>query len=160
MNQQRQAEVTPASNALRLKLSGRLGRLEPVCLAEARPAMEDLAKNFDRMIHDELSKLDTVRERIQVEGYDGETAQILSIRVNDLKRLGEAYGYPLVVSVAGSMRCVIDHPSTRLRDPLLILDAHIDCLREAMRSNIRGVDNTAASGLLSDLERCVLTHYA
>ena len=122
--------------------------------------MEDLANSFGRMIQDELSKLDTVRERIRVEGYDGETAQILTIRVNDLKRLGEAYGYPLVASVAGSMRGVIDHPSTRLRDPLPILDAHIECLREAMRRNIRGVDNNAAGGLLSDLERCVLTHYA
>jgi hypothetical protein len=89
-----------------------------------------------------------------------ETAQLLSIRVNELKRLAEAYGYPLVASVVGSMRSVIDHPSTRLRDPLLILDAHIASIRAAMRRDIRGVDYRAAGALLSDLERRVPKYHA
>jgi|HubBroStandDraft_4_1064222.scaffolds.fasta_scaffold1168444_1 hypothetical protein len=93
--------------------------------------MKHLANSPHRVMQAELSKLDTVRSRISVEGYNGETAQLLSIRVRELKRLAEANGYPQVAAVAESMRRMIDDPHACLLDPLPLLDAHIASFRAA-----------------------------
>jgi hypothetical protein len=158
VNQQRLVDVTPVSNVLKLKVGGRSGGVDRVCLAKAERALKDLGKTVARSIEDELDKLNVVRERIDAEGYNGETAQILSIRVNEIKGLAEAHDYPAVAAVAGSLQRVIDDSRTYLREPLHILDAHIACARAAMQRNVRRPDSAAADALLCDLEKRVHAH--
>jgi predicted membrane-bound dolichyl-phosphate-mannose-protein mannosyltransferase len=120
----------------------------------------DLAKTVDRLVEAEVSKLEAVRDRIHVEGYNSETAQILAIRVKDLKGLTEAHGYALVAAIAKSLCGVIDDPRARLLHPVAMLDTHTAFLRAAVVRNIRGLGDPAAEALLSKLETHVRSHRA
>jgi hypothetical protein len=95
MGQQRQGQMIPVSNTLRLKVGPGLAGIDPVALAKAEAAMKGLADTFDGWMQNELTKLDAVRERIRVEGYNADTAESLYFRAHDLKGLGATYGYPL-----------------------------------------------------------------
>jgi hypothetical protein len=152
VSQQNQGQMIPAPNALKLKIGGRFGGIDPAALAKAEAALKGLADNFDQWMQDELGKLDAARERIRTDGYTAETAEGLYFRAHDLKGLGATYGYPLVTSIAGSLCRLIDDPATRLKAPLFLLDAHIDSIKAAVRSAIRDVDNPIAKTLLSELE--------
>jgi hypothetical protein len=160
VNQQRQVEVTPAPNALKLKVGGQSGGIDRISLAKAEKALMDLAKTVDRLVEAEVSKLEAVRDRIHVEGYNSETAQILAIRVKDLKGLTEAHGYALVAAIAKSLCGVIDDPRARLLDPVAMLDTHTAFLRAAVERNIRGLGDPAGEALLSKLETHVRSHHA
>jgi hypothetical protein len=158
VHQQRFVDVTPESNALKLKVSGQPGGVDRIGLAKAEEALRDLGKNVGRSIEDELDKLSVVRDRIHVEGYNRETAQILSIRVNEIRGLAKAYDDPTLAAIAGSLQSVIGDARTCLREPLHILDVHIACVRAAMQSKVGEPDNDAADALLADLTKRVRTH--
>lgn len=160
MNHQRQGQMIPVSNTLRLKVGGGLGGLDLVALAKAEAAMKGLADNFDGWMQNELTKLDTVRERIRVDGYNADTAESLYFRAHDLKGLGATYGYPVVTSIADSLSRLLDDPGTRLRAPLFLLDAHISSIKAAVRSNIRNVDHPTAKTLLAELQTRVREYEA
>jgi hypothetical protein len=145
-------QMIPASNSLKLKAGSRFGGIDPAALAKAEAALKGLAQNFDQWMKDELVKLDAARERIRAEGYTAETAENLYFRVHDLKGLGSTYGFPVVTSIAGSLCRLIDDPTTRLRAPVFLLDAHIDAIKAAVRGDIRESDHPVAQVLLKELD--------
>ena len=155
MSQQNQGQVIPVSNALKLKMGGRFGGIDPAALAKAEAALKGLADNFGQWMQDELVKLDAARERVRIEGYTAETAENLYFRAHDLKGLGATYGYPLVTRIAGSLCRLIDDPATRLSAPVFLLDAHIDGIKAAVRGEIRDVDHPVGKTLVEELERRV-----
>lgn len=142
MNHQRQGQTIPVSNTLRLKVGGGLGGVDLVALAKAEAALKGLADNFDGWMQNELTKLDTVRESIQIDGFNADTAESLYFRAHDLKGLGATYGYPVV------------------KAPLFLLDAHIASIKAAVRSNIRNVDHPTAKTLLAELQTHVREYEA
>jgi hypothetical protein len=155
VSQQNQGQVIPVSNALKLKMGGRFGGIDPAALAKAEAALKGLADNFGQWMQDELVKLDAARERVRTEGYTAETAENLYFRAHDLKGLGATYGYPLVTRIAGSLCRLIDDPATRLSAPVFLLDAHIDGIKAAVRGEIRDVDHPVGKTLVEELERRV-----
>ena len=148
MSQPKPGQMIPASNSLKLKAGSRFGGIDPAALAKAEAALKGLANNFDQWMADELTKLDVARERIKAEGYNAETAEGLYFRAHDLKGLGATYGYPIVTSIAGLLCRLIDDPTTRLRAPLFLLDAHIDAIKAAVRGQIKENDHPVAQALL------------
>ncbi len=155
VSQQNPAQLIPPSNNLKLKLGGRLGGIDPAALAKAEAALKGLAGNFDQWMQDELVKLDAARERVRNEGYNAETAETLYFRAHDLKGLGSTYGYPLVTKIAGSLCRLTDDPTSRMKAPLFLIDAHIDGIKAAVRGGVRDVDHPVAKVLLDELERRV-----
>lgn len=151
-----QGQMIPPSNSLKLKTGGPPFKgIDPAALAKAEAALKGLSDNFGQWMQDELVKLDIARERVRVEGYNAETAENLYFRAHDLKGLGSTYGYPLVTRIAGSLCKLIDDPATRLAAPMFLLDAHIDGIKAAVRSNARDVDHPIGKVLLDELERTV-----
>ncbi|HLK26288.1 MAG TPA: Hpt domain-containing protein [Caulobacteraceae bacterium] len=155
MSQQPQGQMIPVSNTLKLKMGSRFGGIDPAALAKAEAALKGLADNFDQWMADELGKLDAARARVTAEGYTAETAENLYFRAHDLKGLGATYGYPVVTQIAASLCRLIDDPSTRMKAPLYLLDAHIDGIKAAVRGNIRESDHAVARSLLEELDRRV-----
>jgi hypothetical protein len=145
-------QMIPASNSLKLKAGSRFGGIDPAALAKAEAALKGLANNFDQWMADELTKLDASRARIHTEGYTAETAENLYFRAHDLKGLGATYGFPVVTSIAGSLCRLIDDPTTRLRAPVFLLEAHIDAIKAAVRGQIRDNDHPVAQALLAELD--------
>lgn len=155
MSQQNQGQVIPVSNTLKTKFGGRFGGIDPAALAKAEAALKALSNNFGQWMDDELVKLDAARERVRTEGYNAETAESLYFRAHDLKGLGSTYGFPLVTRMAASLCRLIDDPSTRLKAPLILLDAHIDGVKAAVRSDIRDDTHPVGKVLVEELERKV-----
>jgi hypothetical protein len=152
VTQANSGQVIPPSNSLKLKLGSRFGGIDPAALAKAEAALKGLADNFGQWMQDELTKLAAARQRIHDQGFNAETAEGLYFRAHDLKGLGATYGYPVVTSIAGSLCRLIDDPSTRLRAPLYLLDAHIDAIKAAVRGEIKENDHPVAMVLMKELD--------
>ena len=151
MTQPSRRQIIPASNTLKLKVGAGFSGIDPMALARAEAAVKGLADQFSQWMQDEITKLDAARARITQEGYNADTAEALYFRSHDLKGLGATYGYPVVTGIADSMGRLISDPATRLKAPLLLLDAHIAAIKAAVRTNIRDVDNPIAKTLLDEL---------
>jgi len=160
VSQHQPAQVIPPSNNLKLKLGGRLGGIDPAALAKAEAALKGLSSNFDQWMQDELTKLDTARERVRGEGYNADTAETLYFRAHDLKGLGSTYGYPLVTRIAASLCRLTDDPATRLKAPLFLIDAHIDAIKAVVRGGMRDEEHPTAKMLLGELEKQVKEYEA
>ena len=160
LSQQIQGQVISPPNTLQAKLGGRFGGIDPEALAKAEAALKGLANNFAQWMNDELAKLDAARERVRAEGYNAETAESLYFRAHDLKGLGSTYGFPLVTRMAASLCRLIDDPSTRLKAPIVLLDAHIDGIKAAVRGNIQDDSHPVGKVLVEELERKVSEYNA
>ena len=150
--------MIPAPNALKAKIGGRFGGIDPAALAKAEAALKGLADNFAQWMQDELIKLSAARDRIRSDGYNAETGENLYFRAHDLKGLGATYGFPLVTRIAGSLCRLIDDPAVRLKAPLVLLDAHIDAINASVRGKICDADHPVGKALVEELERRVLEY--
>ena len=155
MSDNNPAQMTPAPNALRLKMGGRLGGIDPAAIAKAEAALKSLSSNFGEWLQDEVAKLEAARERVRSEGLTQETGETLYLRAHDLKGLGATYEYPIVTRIAGSLCKLIDDRSKRLEAPLVLVDAHIDAIRTAVKSGIQTDSDPAGRALVGELENRV-----
>ncbi|HQP19299.1 MAG TPA: Hpt domain-containing protein, partial [Phenylobacterium sp.] len=140
MSQQNSGQVIPASNALKLKVGGRFGALDPAAIAKAEAALKSLSGNFGQWLQDEVTKLETARARVKTEGVTPETMEFLYLRAHDLKGLGTTYEFPLVTRIGASLCKLIDDKDKRLSASMALIDAHIDGIRAAVRDGIKTDD--------------------
>ena len=152
MSDHNPGQVIQAPNTLRLKVGGRLGGIDPAAIAKAEAALKSLSGNFAQWLQDEVSKLEAARERIHTEGLSTATAESLYLRAHDLKGLGATYEYPLVTRIAGSLCKLIDDPAKRMTAPMSLVDAHIDCIRAAVRNQTQTDADPMARATIEALE--------
>ena len=142
-----------APNPLRAKLGGRLGGgLDPAAIAKAEAALKSLSGNFSEWLQDEVAKLDAARQRVRTEGLTAETGENLYLRAHDLKGLGATYEYPIITRIAGSLCKLIDDRAKRTSAPLILIDAHIDAIKAAVKSQIQTETHPVGAALLAELE--------
>jgi hypothetical protein len=145
-------QMIPAPNALKLKVGGRFGGIDPSAIAKAEAALKSLSANFAEWLQDELSKLEAARARIKTEGLTTQSTENLYLRAHDLKGLGSTYEFPIITRMAGSLCKLIDDPDKRTNAPLFLIDAHIDAIRASVRDNIRDETNPIGKHLAEELE--------
>jgi hypothetical protein len=145
-------QMIPAPNALKLKVGGRFGGIDPTAIAKAEAALKSLSANFAEWLQDELSKLEAARARIKTEGLTPQSTENLYLRAHDLKGLGSTYEFPIITRMAGSLCRLIDDPDKRTNAPLFLIDAHIDAIRASVRDNIRDETNPIGRHLAEELE--------
>lgn len=155
MSEQNQGQMIQVPNTLKLKVGGRFGGIDPAAIAKAEAALKSLSSNFAEWLQDELNKLDAARARVKTDGWSLETAENLYLRAHDLKGLGATYEFPIITRMAASLCKLIDDPQKRLKAPMVLIDAHIDAIRAAVRDNIRDEANPIGRGLAEELERQV-----
>lgn len=155
MSEQNQGQMIQVPNTLKLKVGGRFGGIDPAAIAKAEAALKSLSSNFAEWLQDELNKLDAARARVKTDGWSLETAENLYLRAHDLKGLGTTYEFPIITRMAASLCKLIDDPQKRLKAPMVLIDAHIDAIRAAVRDNIRDEANPIGRGLAEELERQV-----
>lgn len=143
------AEIIQIPNTLRAKVGGKVGPLDQTLVTKAEEALSALSENFSDWIADEVEKLEAIQVRIREEGYTTQNAEALYYRCHDLKGLGTTYGYPLVTRLAGSVCKLFDDPEVRMKAPKVLIDAHVDAIRAAVRDNIRD-ENHPTSRLLAE----------
>src|SRR5690606_17585050 len=84
VSQQNPGQVFPAPNALKLKVGGRFGAIDPSAIAKAEAALKSLSGNFSQWLQDEVTKLEAARARVKTEGMTPETMESLYLRAHDL----------------------------------------------------------------------------
>lgn len=148
-------QMIQVPNTLRLKVGGRLGGIDPAAIAKAEAALKSLSGNFAEWLQDELNKLEGARQRVKTEGLTPETAEGLYLRAHDLKGLGATYEYPLVTRIAGSLCKMIDDPAKRMTAPMVLIDAHIDAIKAAVKHRIQTDTHPTGKVLVEELEERV-----
>ena len=153
MSEPKIGQMIQAPSALRLKVGGgRLGAIDPAAIAKAEAALKSLSGNFTQWLNDEIAKLEAARQTVRNEGITAENMESLYLRAHDLKGLGTTYEFPIITRMAGSLCKLIDDPNTRLSAPMLLLDAHINAIKAAVRDNIRDDANPMGKVLAEELE--------
>ena len=152
MSQQNPGQVIPVPNTLRLKVGGRLGALDPNAIAKAEAALKSLSGNFAQWLQDEVVKLEAARQRVRAEGVSPETMESLYLRAHDLKGLGTTYEFPLITRIAASLCRLIDDKEKRLTASMVLIDAHIDGVKAAIRDDIKTEDHPVGKILVQELE--------
>lgn len=153
MSQQNPGQVIPPQNALRLKVGGRFGAIDPAAIAKAEAALKSLSGNFSQWLQDEVVKLEGARQRVRDEGVSVETMEFLYLRAHDLKGLGATYGFPLITRIAALLCRLIDDKAKRLSAPVALIDAHIDAIKAAVRDDIKTEDHPIGKILVEELEK-------
>jgi len=146
------------SSALRMRVGGRLGAIDPAAIAKAEAALASLSANFGSWLQDEIDKLDAARQVVRVEGPTSAAMETLYTRAHDLKGLGATYGFPLITRIGGLLCRLIEDRAKRASVPMGLVDAHIDAIKAAVRDNIKGEDNPVGRMLVQELERQVREH--
>ncbi|MDP3173916.1 Hpt domain-containing protein [Phenylobacterium sp.] len=155
MSQQNSGQVIQVPNTLRLKVGGRFGAIDPSAIAKAEAALKSLSGNFAQWLQDEVTKLEAARQRVKTEGATPETMESLYLRAHDLKGLGATYEFPLITRIAGSLCKLIDDKEKRVEAPMVLIDAHIDAVKAAIRDDIRTDQHPVGQILIQELERRV-----
>jgi hypothetical protein len=146
------ATVINVPNALKAKVGGGMAALNADAVARAEAALKELAGNFSKWLSDEIAKLESARSAIHRQGLTAQTTEALYLRAHDLKGLGATYEYPLVSRLAGSLCKLLDDPQRRFSAPMLLVDAHIDAIKAAVRDEIRDVEHPIGRVLTAELE--------
>lgn len=155
MSQQNTGQVIQVPNTLRLKVGGRFGAVDASAIAKAEAALKSLSGNFAAWLQDEVTKLEAARQTVKTDGATPETLETLYLRVHDLKGLGTTYEFPLITRMAGSLCKLIDDKDKRMEAPMVLIDAHIDGIKAAVRDGIKTDDHPVGKILVEELERRV-----
>jgi hypothetical protein len=147
------------STALRDKVGGGPGALDPSILAKAEAALKALSSQFGQWLDDEIVKLDAARADIERDGLTDQTGQNLYLRAHDLKGLGGTYEYPIISRIAASLCRLTEDDAKRIQAPLYLIDAHIQAIKAAVRDNIRNDANPIGRALVEALEAQVRSHF-
>lgn len=155
MSQQNTGQVIQVPNTLRLKVGGRFGAVDASAIAKAEAALKSLSGNFAAWLQDEVTKLEAARQQVKTDGATTETLETLYLRAHDLKGLGATYEFPLITRMAGSLCKLIDDKDKRMEAPMVLIDAHIDGIKAAVRDGIKTDDHPVGKILVEELERRV-----
>jgi hypothetical protein len=145
-------QVIQTPNVLKLKVGGKFGGIDAAAIAKAEAALKSLSGNFTQWMNDELAKLEDSRAKIQAEGLNRTTAELLYLRAHDMKGLGATYEFPIVTRIAGSLCKLIDDEDKRLSAPMFLVDAHINAIKAAVRADIRDDSHPVGRKLAEELE--------
>ncbi|HEX7884503.1 MAG TPA: Hpt domain-containing protein [Phenylobacterium sp.] len=152
MSEPKSSQMIQAPSALRLKVGGRLGGIDPAAIAKAEAALKGLSSNFTQWLNDEITKLEGARQTVRTDGPTAENMESLYLRAHDLKGLGTTYGYPLITRIAGLLCRLIDDKAKRLQAPAALIDAHIDAIKAAARDEIKTEEHPIGKILVQELE--------
>jgi hypothetical protein len=155
VSQQNPGQLIQVPNTLRLKVGGRFGAIDPSAIAKAEAALKSLSGNFAQWLQDEVVKLEQARQRVRTDGATSETMESLYLRAHDLKGLGATYEFPLITRIAASLCKLIDDKAKRMDASMVLIDAHIDGIKAAIRDDIKTDDHPVGKILVSELERRV-----
>jgi hypothetical protein len=153
-----EAQVVQPPNSIKAKLGGGRFTLDADAVARAEAALKSLSGQFAQWLQDELDKLDAARAEVRTKGLNTETTETLYMRAHDLKGLGATYEFPLVTRLAASLCKLIDSPEGRAQAPMMLVDAHIDAIKAAVRDDIKTDEHPVGKALAEELESRTREH--
>jgi hypothetical protein len=151
-------QIIHIANTLRAKVGGKFGAFDQDAIDRAEAALVELSYQFDDWLLEEIKKLEYYHDLIKQEGINCDNAQRLYFCCHDLKGLGTTYGYPIISRIAASLCKMFDDPDQRLLAPKLLIDAHLDAIKAAVRHKIKDANHPIETTLVVTLEDQVQFH--
>lgn len=152
MSDHPKGEMIPVRSPLSAKVGGRFPGIDADAVAKAEAALASLSGSFTQWLGEEIAKLEATRKVIHDVGMTPDNMENLYVCAHDLKGLGTTYEFPIITRLSASLCRLIDIPERRLQAPLLIVDAHIDAIKAAVRSDIRDDSHPVGKALAEELE--------
>ncbi len=155
MAKQKPIEIFTPPNVLKAKIGGSMSPLDRSAIAKANDALAKLSSEFQKWIEDELDRLDVAWDAYE-NGSD-KPAGLASIYgvAHDLKGLAKTYEYPLVGHMASTLCRLTNDDVDREASPPVLIKAHIDSIRAAIKGQIKTEDHPVGSALVKELEQRV-----
>ena len=123
-------------------------------LARADRALEAMGGSFEKWLDADIVKLQAAKAAAAAAGWSDAALDALWRAAHDLKGMGGTCGYPLVTRLAASL-CRLTETEAGKRaargNPMLV-SAHIDGLRAAVRDHIASDDHPLGRTLAQALE--------
>jgi chemotaxis protein histidine kinase CheA len=157
MSEAPQGELIPASSLLHAKIGGSFPGIDAAAIAKAEAALAELSGNFAQWLQEELDRLDVARKAVTEQAATPEAVDRLYMCAHDLKGLGTTYEFPLITRIAASLCRLLEEPARRAAAPMVMVDAHIQAIKAAVRDNIREDSHPVGRILAEELERGVKT---
>lgn len=123
-------------------------------VARADKALEEMSGSFEEWLDADIAKLQHARRCAEQEGWTDSALDGLWRAGHDLKGMGTTYGYPLVTRIAASLCRLVETDAGKQAsraNPLLVC-AHVDGLRAAVRDRIATADHPVGKALIDALE--------
>ena len=157
MPKQKPIEIFTPPNALKAKIGGSLSKVDRNAIAKANQALTELSKEFQKWIEDELDRLDAALSDYSKLPEDKRAKGIDAIYgvSHDLKGLALTYEYPLVGRMASSLCRLTNDEVDRSQSPEVLVRAHVDGIRAAIKGRIKTEDHPVGSVLVKELEQQV-----
>lgn len=155
MARQKPIEIFTPPNALKAKVGGSLSPLDKGAIAKAENALASLSDEFQKWIEDELARLDEAWTKFGAEEDRAAGVTQVHAVAHDLKGLAKTYEYPLVGRMAASLCRMTNDEVDRSKSPPILIKAHIDGIRAAIKGRIKTEENPVGMALVTELEQRV-----
>lgn len=155
-NKEQPIEMITPPNMLRVKVGGRIGRIDEQAIQRAEAALDDMKEVFANWLENEVDKLEDAAVRVARDGINSEAGQDLFSRAHDLRGMGSTYNFPIVTRMAGSLSKLIETDEKRAIAPTKLALAHTHAIRAALRQGVKDDQNPVGKALAEELESQVL----
>lgn len=139
-------------NTLKPRLAG---PLDESLARRAEQAVAALSGDFRKWLDSLITELVNARGKLGAQPSARAATTGLYALALEIKSLGEMYGYPLLTRFAHSLcRLLLRLPGGQVA-PVVLIDAHLDAMRAALRAEMTAADNPAGLLLAAELEKQV-----
>lgn len=139
-------------NVLKEKVGG---SLDAALASKAEQSVQLMAGDFRQWLEDVVQAMAEARTRLETVPLTRSCTGEFYAKALEVKSLGETYGYALITRFANSLcKLLIKLEGERPAPPALV-DAHIDAIRAALRSNMKSADHPVGQTLATELEQQV-----
>jgi hypothetical protein len=135
------------------KLKERVGgSLDAALVVKAETAIKAMSGDFQKWMEETVERVINQRQAIGTAPIFQANKGPLYTAVLETKSLGETYGYPLISRFAQSLaKLLVQLPATKSA-PAVLVDAHLDAIRAALRSPITSTNDPIGNRLAAELE--------
>lgn len=135
------------------------GSLDDTLADKAEGAIKAMAGDFQKWLEETVERLSTARQSLGNTPISNNNKAGLYTAVLETKSLGETYGYPLVSRFSQSLAKLLVKLPDGKTAPGVLVDAHIDAIRAALRSQMTSATDPIGTRLAAELEQQVSQFY-
>lgn len=147
-------EVIPAPDTLRKHVKGgKPAAIDFTAVKAAEKALQDLSKDFDNWMGDEIKNLIENRDKMMRDGITRDAIGVLFQAAHDIRGQAATLGYPRAGAAAKSLCELLEADFDITDTPLDVIDSHVDAVRALFKEHDRPDSERVADVLIEALRR-------
>lgn len=155
-NAQPEVEIIDLPNVLKEKVGSSDGDLDFEAITRAEVALGELQEEWQGWLNEDVGHVLVALARARQENFSRkDTLDVLHRAAHDLKGLAATYEYPLIGQIAAGLCDVLTHAGTAGRALPVLIEAHVDAMRAAIREDIRDAMHPQGEAIIAALAELV-----